>query len=405
MTTTTSSSEPAPTWQTPRLDSPSRLVGGLASGIAAELGIDVLWVRGAFVALFAVGGWGAVLYFVGWGVAAALEYDGRTDPGPPSVKGRTERSRLLGFVLVVLGVATLCSRFAILAPDVVWPAAVFGFGALLAKRQIAPGSIGRATGTTGLVQAIAGFVLMAVGLGFFVHTNAGEGSALGVTVAVLVLALVLVVVSSPWWWQMVQSLDKERQARARSEERAEVAAHLHDSVLQTLTLIQKNDDPEAMIRLARRQERELRNWLDPARASRRGASVRGRLDEMASEAEELFGVSVETVVVGDCLIDEGIDAALAAAREAVTNAAKHAGVERIDVYAEVSNDAVELFVRDQGRGFDPATVASDRRGVRESIEGRMARAGGEALIVTEPGEGTEVEIRVGRADSESQESP
>ena len=105
---------------------------------------------------------------------------------------------------------------------------------------------------------------------------------------------------------------------------------------------------------------------------------------------------VELASAGDCPVDDSVEAVVLAAREAMTNAAKFAGVDEIDVYAEVTDDAVAVFVRDRGAGFDRASVPADRRGLVESIEGRLERAGGEATIASAPGEGTEVELRLPR---------
>ena len=168
-------------------------------------------------------------------------------------------------------------------------------------------------------------------------------------------------------------------------------------MLQTLTLIQNglndgNADPQQMAQLARKQERELRNWLDPDRASRSGDSVRGRLDQIASEVEETYGVPVEVVCVGDVLVDDRIDSLLAAGREATMNAARHSGAARVDLYAEIRPEHIELFVRDTGKGFDREAVDPDRRGLRQSVEGRMARVGGVARVHTVVGEGTEIEF-------------
>ncbi|MFW2382260.1 MAG: sensor histidine kinase, partial [Acidimicrobiales bacterium] len=176
---------------------------------------------------------------------------------------------------------------------------------------------------------------------------------------------------------------------------------IHDSVLQTLALIQQSEDPQTAKNLARRQERELRNWLDPTRASRVGGSIRGHIDQLVSEVEELHGVPVEVVAVGDALVDEQIAPLLNAAREATLNAARHSGTPRVDIYFEVSDDRVELFVRDTGKGFDQNAIAADRRGVSQSIIGRMERAGGSAIITTEIGEGTEVELTIDRDRKES----
>ncbi len=211
----------------------------------------------------------------------------------------------------------------------------------------------------------------------------------------------ITLIAAPSIVQMARSLDGERLDRIRSDERARISAHLHDSVLQTLALIQRHsDDPQTMLNLARRQERELRNWLDPGRASREGGSVRGQLDELASEVEGMHRVPVEIVSVGDCLVDGEIETLLAATREAAMNAAEHSGAEQVDIYAEVSQDLVEFFVRDAGWGFDPADIPSDRHGVRQSIRGRMERLGGTVELHSNIGEGTEVELTLQRANKE-----
>ena len=234
-------------------------------------------------------------------------------------------------------------------------------------------------------------VLAAGGVIWWFAANVDIAASGNAVVAAVAVAAGMAVLSAPWWLRLVNDLGEERRRRIRSEEMAEVAAHLHDSVLQTLSLIQRNaDDPRTMVSLARRQERELRNWLDPGRASRSGGSVRGELDRIATEIEELHHVPVEVVVVGDRLVDEPIAAVLAATREAAANSARHSGAERVDVFAELVPDRFDVFVRDTGAGFDPGSIAVDRRGVRDSIEGRLARAGGTAVVTSSPGEGTEV---------------
>lgn len=322
-------------WQTPVLAADDRLVGGVAAAIARELGLHRLWVRLAFILLVATGGWGGVLYLALWFLLPSAP----SDPVHRVPKGSSPLGRRLGFIALV--VASIIF-FAIAFP--LW--AGIGFNGLLVL--------------------------------------AGSAS--------IVLA-----VSAPWWLRLVRERDSERQARVRSDERAEVAAHLHDSVLQTLSLIQRNaDDPQTMLTLARRQERELRNWLDPDRASRVGESIRGRLDQLATDVEELHGVPVEVVTAGDCLVEEGISAALDATREATVNAAKHSGAEQIDIYAEVSDTLVEFFIRDAGCGFVRDQINGDRRGLKESILGRMERAGGTAVVSSDLGEGTEIEISIAR---------
>jgi signal transduction histidine kinase len=186
------------------------------------------------------------------------------------------------------------------------------------------------------------------------------------------------------------ALAEERAARIRIEERAEMAAHLHDSVLQTLALVQKSPDVTEIHNLARGQERELRSWLfggsDP------DATLSGALEQVCSEAEARFGLKVELVVAGDRRLDDRLRALVGAAGEAVNNAAKHAGVEEFVVFADAGADPVVVFVRDRGSGFDPDMVAADRRGLAESVVGRMERNGGHADVISVPGSGTEVRL-------------
>ena len=192
---------------------------------------------------------------------------------------------------------------------------------------------------------------------------------------------------------------RRREAEAalvRSQERAETAAHLHDSVLQTLALIQRRggDNAEASL-LARRQERELRDWLYGGPGTP-GATVGDALARTVEELEERYAVTIELVVVGDAALDERGEALVAAAREALVNAATHAGVDRVSVYAESDPAATRVFVRDRGAGFDTDAVGDDRRGLRESIVGRLRRHGGSATVRSRPGQGTEVAMEVPR---------
>ncbi len=216
----------------------------------------------------------------------------------------------------------------------------------------------------------------------------------------LVLAAVAItVVFGPWLLRLGRSLSFEREARIREQERAEVAAHLHDSVLQTLALIQKRSADTAQVAaLARRQERELRRWLfERPGGSTTHASMKSLLQDAAAEVEELHGVPVETVLVGDGRLDARMEAVVHAAREALTNAAKFASSAHVDLYAEIGADRAEVFVRDRGIGFDPQSIPADRRGVRDSMVGRMERNGGRCTIRSAAGEGTEVELTMDRA--------
>ncbi len=394
MPMTTDSEEP-PFWQVPTVRKDGRMLSGVSGALAEEVGVDVLWVRITWVALFAVGGWGALLYVIVWGALSWTEYNGLSAHAPATTKGRTARSRSLGFGMAALGLVGVFANMGGLPQGVLWPAGVMALGVLLSWRRLGPEAVNRSGGRFPMVQAIGGLVIVAIGASLLVFLALGLNSAAAILYLVIFVSVAGVVATSPWWWRFVQNLDRERQAKVLSDERAIVAAHLHDSVLQTLSLIQHNaDDPQVMLNLARRQERELRNWLDPDRASRLGGSVRGHLDTMASEIEELYGTPVEAVIVGDCLVDERLEQALAAAREAVVNAARHAQSEQVDVYVEISSEQVEIFVRDRGIGFDRDSVDSDRRGIRESIEARMKRVGGSSNVASTLGEGTEVELLV-----------
>jgi signal transduction histidine kinase len=245
-----------------------------------------------------------------------------------------------------------------LSNSIVWPLLIASAGAVLLRRE----------------SRAFGVVLILIGIVLFVsHNSRGSATTLLAPGAV---GVALIVIAGPWAW-------REANARARAEERADLAARVHDSVLQTLTLIQK--DPASARRLARRQERELRAWLYPQTAS---GTLADAVDAAAAEIEELHGVRVEVVHTGDAALDERTQALALAAREAMANAARHAGVDEISVFVEPS----AVYVRDRGRGFDLDAVAADRRGLAESIRGRMERVGGTARITTGPGQGTDVEL-------------
>ena len=250
----------------------------------------------------------------------------------------------------------------------------------------------RVFGPRWLVRAVGAVIKVVVAL-WFLHTIGvvrPDSHTVGHAAVILVVGLIVV---GPWFVRLARSLSFERAARIREQERAEVAAHLHDSVLQTLALIQtRSGDSAAVATLARRQERELRRWLFERPGSRAGDSVKTALEMAAGEVEELHGVPIEVVIVGDGAVDTRLDALVQAAREAMTNAAKFAGSERVDLYAEVEPARVEVFVRDRGVGFDPSAISPDRRGVRDSIFGRMQRHGGRAAVHSAPGEGTEVDL-------------
>ena len=246
-------------------------------------------------------------------------------------------------------------------------------------------------------------VMLVVGAALlFLTQNDALGGARDAAFTAIVAILALALVLAPFIWRLGRNLAAERAERIRSQERADVAAHLHDSVLQTLTLMQKRaDDPREVSALARRQERELRAWLagGAGAGADRTEGFAAALRAAAEEVEDSHRVAIDVVTVGDAPVGEAETALIAAAREAMTNSAKFAGDSAISSYAEVGDEAIEVFVRDRGPGFDRAAVPADRRGVSESIEGRMRRHGGAAEISSLDGAGTEVALRIGREDA------
>jgi signal transduction histidine kinase len=243
-----------------------------------------------------------------------------------------------------------------------------------------------------------GVALVLAGGFAFLWANGALRPAGEALLAALAVLVAVALIFAPSWRRLARSLAAERTERIRSQERADVGAHLHDSVLQTLALIQQSaQDPKQVAALARRQERELRGWLAGGDAREAAETLAAALDGAAAEVEAAAGGSIEVVAVGDCPLLEPSLAVLAAAREAMLNAVKFAGVAPVAVYAELSGERIQVFVRDRGAGFELAAVPPERRGVRESILGRMRRAGGNAAVRSLPGGGTEVEIAIDRA--------
>ena len=248
-------------------------------------------------------------------------------------------------------------------------------------------------------------VLVIGGLSVFALGQIDFTAVRSALIAVVLTLVGVAIITVPWWIRLVRDLGDERRERIRERERAEIAAHLHDSVLQTLALIQRQSgDSREVQRLARSQERELRTWLygptgyasppapGPAGAADPQITFAAALAAAAGEVEDTYAVAVAPVVVGDIPMDQDLAALVAAAREAMVNAAKHAGVDEVSVYAEVEDGTAAVFVRDRGNGFDPESVGADRRGLAQSIRGRMDRHGGTATVRSRHGEGTEVEL-------------
>ena len=362
---------------------PRPLIGGVAGRLASRLGVDPAYVRALFVVgcLF----WGASLgaYLAAWAF------------WKPEARSQAEitEGQQAGLALAVVGSLLALRSLGIWPGDsLVWPVTAIAFGlAFLSARDDASLARFLQPGPT-RIRAMVGVVLLLGGLdlGF---SSIGVLARLGnVFLAVLVVGVGLTLVFGPWLYRLGQNLVDERRERIRSEERSEVAAHLHDSVLQTLALIQRTDDPRRMLTLARAQERELRRWLydrSPADGLDRLSTA---LQAAADRVESEYQVPIEVVVVGDCALNEPTRAVSSAAAEAMTNAARHSGAGTVSVYMEVGDDRVEVWVSDQGKGFDPDNVPSDRRGLADSIAGRMARFGGTARIESEIGEGTEISL-------------
>ncbi len=387
-----------------------RVLGGVAGGLADHLGIEVVVVRVVFVLLAATGGVGVAAYGLLWVFAPQDPFETVS----PRDRGR-DLSALLALGSLTAGGLLLMSALGIgVRPGVAVPLLAVGIGVSLLWRQADDASRSRwrqVTGThrlSGLARAGIGAALVLIGSAPFLAGGPGRlaGSVRGL-VAALIVAAGLALVSSPWWVRMARDLSAERSARIREQERAEVAAHVHDSVLHTLTLIQRHvDDPRAVARLARAQERELRGWLyrpggtapDPELAL--GAALEG----VVAEVEDTHGVPIEVVVVGDCPMDEGLVAVRDAAREALVNAAKYAGGAAVSLYAEVEPEQVTVFVRDRGPGFDPDAVPEDRLGLRQSVRGRMDRHGGRAVVRTAPGDGTEIQLEMPRGNGRATRS-
>lgn len=357
-----------------------RVVAGVAAGLAQNLGVSALSVRIALTALTLLGGVGAMAYAGLWIFTPALD-------DAPSAR-RSPLSLVLVFLALagsavgVLGVSGASLSAAV-------PLAVVAIGAVLAWLAYDRGlntPVGLVAVAAGAVLVIGGVVVAAV------TWESGSGSAILATALTLVGfgALVVPLVLKLW-----RSLSQEQAAKAVSEERAEIAARLHDSVLQTLALIQKRaGDPREVTRLARAQERELRAWLFDA-PSAAPTTCFGALEAACGEVEDLFDMRVSAVTVGeDTELTESAKLLIQAAREAMVNAGKHAGVDVVDVYAELLAGELSIFVRDRGVGFDVDRIPADRHGIRDSIRARVEGSGGRVRISSTPGEGTEVELAV-----------
>jgi signal transduction histidine kinase/phage shock protein PspC (stress-responsive transcriptional regulator) len=384
-----------------------RLVGGVASGLADHLGVPVLYVRLAFVVSTWFQGVGVLAYLLLWrllplqrpDLSPGLESATRRGLRGAARTGPVEIAQTIALGAVGVGVLLLIQATGRGINDGLFvPLLVAVVGVAVVWRQLDDVTWNRwmrqTSGWAFASRVAAGGGMIAVAAIYFLTKEGGWGAALDLASALVVAVLGLGLILGPWIARLTGDLSDERRERVRSQERADVAAHLHDSVLQTLALLQKNaHDAATVATLARRQERELRDWLY-GNDDRPGDSLLAALRASAAEVEDAHRVPVEVISVGDVPLDADMAALARAAREAMVNAAKHAGVDRVDVYAETDGRVAEVFVRDRGIGFDPATIAVDRMGVRASIVARVERHGGTATIRSSPGEGTEVALRV-----------
>ena len=401
------------------------MVAGVLAGLGDYIGVDPVVLRILFVVtVVATGGLLLLAYLVAWAAIPAAE-------GGAAPLARWLRAPHVGGgwrVAVGAGLLTLSALLAFRelgiwwSDAVAWPLVLAAFGvAVLWSRsrrgdRSAPGvaapptapearrpatrpAAAAARARSGLTEhygGIFGVLLVAGAALLFLSSIDVLGGFRDAAVTTVVVIVAVALILAPFLWRLGESLAAERAERIRSQERAQLAAHLHDSVLQTLTLMQKRaSDPREVAALARRQERELRDWLAGGGPRGMDASFASALRAATEQVEDDHRVAVELVVVGDRDLDERGEAVLGAAREALVNAARHAGDPGpIRVYAEADSAGLEVFIRDRGVGFDKAAIPPDRRGVRESILGRMQRADGRAEIRSSVGGGTEIALTI-----------
>src|SRR5215213_48726 len=374
-----------------------RVLAGVGAGTAAHLRMDPLAVRAAFVVLAALGV-GVVLYVLLW-LTMPVDEPG-AEPVVTLAPGAPRSTRqLLGLGAVgLLGVVLFGQVLSLGNGNVLLPLVLVAAGLAVIWRQL---DTDRTLALPAVRWILAGGIALAAGGVVLLLATTGQlANARNGFAATLVILVGIVLITAPLWRRLLDSREAERSARIRSEERAAVAAHLHDSVLQTLALIQRHaEDPQAVSRLARSQERELRAWLYDPKVVREGGTWAGVVAGMVAEVESDHALIVDPVVVGDAPVDEALAGLGAATREALVNAAKHSGATAADLYTEVTPERVSVFVRDRGKGFDPATVPDDRRGLKDSVTGRLTRMGGTVEIRSAAGDGTEVELVLPRTTS------
>lgn len=374
----------------------------MAGGIAHRLGVDPVLVRVGFAVLAFAGGTGVALYGLLWALLPLETPGGSPRPTATVQQGVALWLMLLGGLLLLRAIGLW------FGDGIVLPVVVAGMGSVIVWTRADDGRRDRfSTRSTGAISAAAGApvspvrivigtLLVTLALAVFLAANDALVALRDLAITLVAAATGLGMLLGPWAWRLWSQLGAERRERIRQEERAELAAHLHDSVLQTLALIQRSaDQPRRMVALARRQERELRHWLyGSSGTAGRPTTLQDAVAVLIEEIEAAHELTVEAVVVGTAPIGPHALALLAAMREGLVNVGKHAGVTEADLYLEVDGTELLAFVRDRGRGFDPTEVPSDRQGLRRSVTERLSRHGGSARIHAAPGQGTELELTV-----------
>ncbi|MFV0258964.1 MAG: ATP-binding protein [Acidimicrobiales bacterium] len=384
---------------------------GVADRSARWAGARPIVVRVAYLTLALAGGVGVVLYGIVW-----LLTTGAPEPEP---RARTVRADLGVAVMMAAVLAAVTAQGPQLPVVLLWLVGLASMALAITSDagagragsdRVGDGGDGagpalrRALGQSaiGLVLVVAAVATAMVGAG-------GMAVLAQTTVAMLALLVGATVVLMPWLGRLTATAEDERRQRIRAEERADLAAHLHDSVLQTLTLIQNRAaEPQVVAALSHQQERELRAWLygaDRAGPEPEAASLRTAMEAEASEVEDQYLVAVETIIIGDHPCTPATTALVAAAREAMVNAAKFSTSTMVSVFVEVDASGIGIYIRDRGVGFDPASVPADRRGITQSIVARVERIGGVATVRSTPGSGTEVALTLPQSRSGSVAMP
>lgn len=379
--------------------SSDRVITGAAGGWAERFGVDPTVVRVALALLTFVAGLGAVLYGVMFLLSEAPQ---PTTAAPPESLSRqpVDHRRDLAVAAATAAVLVLARDLGVWPGDrIMVPAALVAVGVAVVWSRDSRTGAHAGPVVRQVVRLGAGVVLLVAGVASLANLTGGLGSIGASLSAIAVVIGGLAMFGAPALGRILRDLDEERSMRIREDELARVSAHLHDSVLQSLVLIQRSDDPRRMASLARRQERELRAWLYGDVPVGDPHTVHAAIEVLTTGLEADHDVRIEAVIVGDQPLDDASRALVAALREAIVNAARHADVDRIDVFVEADDAELTGFVRDTGAGFDPTSIPPDRHGISDSIVGRVERIGGTATIESRVGAGTEVEIRIPRRRS------